>query len=157
MGDNHHHHNNNNNKIHVQNLPCSVRDLDDVSLSTLGSRDHHVQALEEMLKRHIMRVDAVDYSDACRVLEDIERKNHELEHVMALPFQMAIIVCGVGCFLSIPLVFHLPTVEFFNEHFVTAEHPQPKELETALEVGSWSWNWMVRCQDAGMRKFSVRF
>ena len=63
---------------------------------------------------------------------------------MALPFQMAICTCGAGVLLAFPLVFHLPTVEYFNEHFVTAEHPLAKDLETALEVGAWSWNWMVR-------------
>ena len=137
----HHHHHH---PRHRNAVSCSVRDMDDVSLSTLGSQENHVQALEEMLKRHIMHVDGVDYSTACRRFEKIEIKNHEYEHAMALPFQMGILACATAGFLSIPLVFHLPTVEFFNTHFVTAEHPQPKELETALEVGSWSWNWMVR-------------
>jgi hypothetical protein len=41
---------------------------------------------------------------------------------------------SAGC-ISIPMVFHLPTVEYFNEHFVTADHPPLKELETSLEVG----------------------
>ena len=26
--------------------------------------------------------------------------------------------------------------------YVTADFPEPKDLETWLEVGSWSWNWM---------------
>lgn len=131
-------HNNNN------QIPCSVRDLDGTSLSTLGLQDHPVQALEEMLKRHIMRVDGVQYATACRTFEKIEQTNHAGEHWMALPFQMAICTCGAGVLLAFPLVFHLPTVEYVNEHFVTADHPLAKDLETPLEVGAWSWNWMVR-------------
>ena len=130
--------------ISLADVPCSVRDMDNISLSTLSKQDNHVQALEEMLKRHIMKVDKVDYHQACLVLEEIEKVNHKWEHFMALPFQIAILTCGAGALLAFPLVFHLPTVEYFNEYYVTAEHPQPKELETWLEVGSWSWNWMVR-------------
>lgn len=31
---------------------------------------------------------------------------------------------------------------WFNEHFVTADVPEPKDLETWLEVGSFAWQWM---------------
>ena len=137
----------------LKNVPCTVRDLDDSSLATLASMEYHLQALEEMLKRHIMIVDKVDYEEASRTFDQIERKNHELEHVMAFPFQLSILLCGGAGLLAIPMVFHLPTVEFVNEYFVTAEHPQPKELETALEVGSWSWNWMV-CDQVYARRQS---
>lgn len=102
---------------------------------------NHV-ALEEMLKRHIMTVDRVGYEEACRMFLEIEKANYAHEYVMALPFQVSIVLCASAGFISIPMVFHLPVVEYVNEHFVTADHPQPKELETALEVGSWSWQWM---------------
>lgn len=117
------------------------RELDNTALTTLGAMGNHA-ALQEMVKRHIMKTDGVSYEAAGIKFEEIERKNFSSEHAMALPFQIGIALCfGAGA-LSIPLVFHLPTVEYFNEHFVTAEHPPLKELETALEVGSWSWNWM---------------
>ena len=127
-----------------QVMPINYRKLDNTALSTLGAMGDQVQALEEMLKRHIMATDRVDYHTASQIFLKIEAKNHEMEFAMAFPFQLGIIVCGVGGFLAVPLVFHLPTVEWFNENFVTAEHPRPEELQTALEVGSWSWNWMVR-------------
>lgn len=38
--------------------------------------------------------------------------------------------------------FDLTTAEIFNKAFVTADVPEPKDLETMLEVGSWTWNWM---------------
>merc|ERR1719291_346241 len=47
-----------------------------------------------------------------------------------------------GALVSFPLCFHFETVHWFNHHFVTADIPEPKDLETWLEVGSWSWNWM---------------
>lgn len=127
-------------------MPDNYRKLDNTALSTLGAMENHVQALEEMLKRHIMATDGCDYETASKIYLAIEAKNYELEHFMAFPFQLAITTCAVGGFMAIPLVFHLPTVEYFNEHFVNAEHPRPEELKTALEVGSWSWNWMVRCR-----------
>lgn len=122
-------------------VPCTYRDMNNTSLATLGSMENHV-ALEEMLKRHIMATDNISYEEACQIFLEIEETNHVYEHWMALPFQVTIVMCLTAGLASIPLVFHLPTVEYFNEHFVTADHPQPKELETSLEVGSWSWNWM---------------
>ena len=40
------------------------------------------------------------------------------------------------------MVFDINTVKWFNEYFVTTDVPEPQDLETILEVGSWSWNWM---------------
>ena len=34
--------------------------------------------------------------------------------------------------------FSLPHAQFY----VTTDVPDDKDLETALEVGSWTWNWM---------------
>ena len=122
-------------------VPCTYKDMNNTSLATLGSMENYV-ALEEMLKRHIMSIDKVDYQEACRIFLQIEQSNYRYEYTMAFPFQISILLLATSACLSIPMVFHLPTVEYFNEHFVTADHPQPKELETALEVGSWSWQWM---------------
>jgi len=125
----------------AKSMPVALRKVDNTSLTTLGAMGNHA-ALQEMVKRHIMAIDNVRYKEASGIYEMIEKKNHEWENVMAFPFQANIIMCVTAGVISIPLVFHLPTVEFFNEHFVTADHPPIKELETALEVGSWSWNWM---------------
>lgn len=125
----------------VKSMPVSYQSMDNISLATLGAMGNYA-ALQEMLKRHIMATDGVSYQEATDIYAKIEKKNFEYEHVMAFPFQAGIVTCfAAGC-ISIPLVFYLPAVEFFNEHFVTAEHPPTKELETWLEVGSWSWNWM---------------
>ena len=44
--------------------------------------------------------------------------------------------------LSFPLVFHLDTCLWFNEWCVTADIAEDRDLETVLEVGKWSWQWM---------------
>jgi hypothetical protein len=44
--------------------------------------------------------------------------------------------------MSIPMIFHLDTVLWFNDYYVTSDVPEAKDLETPLEVGSWAWNWM---------------
>ena len=41
-----------------------------------------------------------------------------------------------------PLRAHPDTCLWFNEGFVTTEVAEAKDLETWLEVGSWSWTWM---------------
>mgnify|MGYP006202402365 FL=1 len=49
------------------------------------------------------------------------------------------LIAGFG---SIPMCFDLHTTLWFNEGYVTTDVPEAKDLETWLEVGSWSWNWM---------------
>ena len=36
----------------------------------------------------------------------------------------------------------LSVAQSFNELFVTTDIPEPRDLETWLEVGSWTWGWM---------------
>eukprot|EP00980_Cylindrotheca_fusiformis_P012932 scaffold3235_cov83-Cylindrotheca_fusiformis.AAC.3 len=31
---------------------------------------------------------------------------------------------------------------WFNDLYVTTDIPEPRDLETRLEVGAWTWNWM---------------
>ena len=117
-------------------VPSCYRDMDELSLVTLGGSGNY-EARQEILKRHIMATDQVSYEEASKVFAKIEEKNYEWMKLTALPFQISIVAAGTAALASIPLVFHLPTVEYFNEHFVTAEHPPLKELETALEVGRY--------------------
>ena len=63
-------------------------------------------------------------------------------YLLGLPFQVAVATSLVAGLASIPMVFYLPTVEFVNDFYVTADQPPLEDLETALEVGSWSWMWM---------------
>ena len=62
--------------------------------------------------------------------------------MFTLPYKVGIassVLLGFGC---IPLIYHLDSVLWFNEAFVTSDIPDDKDLETPLEVSSWAWNWM---------------
>jgi len=59
-----------------------------------------------------------------------------------LPNKTGVTLAVIAGFASFPLVFDYRTVIWFNEQYVTADVPEPKDLETWLEVGIWSWNWM---------------
>jgi hypothetical protein len=153
-------------------MPTSVREMDNSSLITLAAMDDH-EASREMLIRHIMRVDHVRYHSAVEKFYEISRFHDRGMEVYLIPYQVGIVCALTGAFASFPLVFHLPTVHWFNEAFVTSDIPgkspcgaqdfqqysmctnfgyihlcihvsftEPKDLETWLEVGSWSWNWM---------------
>jgi hypothetical protein len=122
-------------------MPLSAQEMDNSSLATVGAIGNHA-AREEILKRHIMSVDKISYDRACETFQEIENKNRQGMIFLSLPYQIGIAMGVTAAFASIPLVFDLPTAEWFNEHFVTTDVPEPKDLETMLEVGSWTWNWM---------------
>jgi hypothetical protein len=122
-------------------MPLSLPKMDNASLVGLGALGLHA-ARQEILKRHIMAVDNISYSEACRIFDAIERLNHAGMYLLGLPFQIGVIFTSTAAFCSIPLVFHLPTVELFNSYFVTDDEPPASSLQTPLEVSIWSWNWM---------------
>jgi hypothetical protein len=99
-------------------------------------------ARREALTRNIMSVDDVDYESAKIIMAELEKVNRQWVHAEHLPYSVGLGVAVVSGFASFPLVFHLDTVASFNEKYVTADIPEPKDLETWLEVGSWSWAWM---------------
>jgi hypothetical protein len=96
----------------------------------------------EVLIRHIMDRDQVDYEKAQEKFEVIAAKNREYMFALSLPYQIAVALAVTGGILSFPLVFNLQTAQWFNEIFVTTEVPESADLETVLEVGSWTWQWM---------------
>ncbi len=125
----------------VPPISICVKDMDDKTLLTFGALKDH-SAREEILKRHIMDVDGSSYEAACDMFNTIAERNMKGYYMVTLPYKIGItsaIFAGVAAF---PLVFHLPTIEWFNDWAVTCEIPEARELETALEVSIWSWNWM---------------
>jgi hypothetical protein len=121
-------------------MPLSPQEMDNATLVTLGHMGNHA-ARKEILKRHIMNKDRVNYEQACEKFDIIAAKNRENMYLLSLPYHIGITVALSAGFLSLPMVFHLETAEWFNHHFVTTEVPEPEDLETFLEVGSWTWNW----------------
>jgi hypothetical protein len=116
-------------------------ELDNSSLVTLGEMGNS-EASREILTRHVVSTDNVSYDAACEKVEEIAEKNREGMFLLSLPYNIGITVAVTAGLASVPLVFHLPTAEWFNMHYVTTDVPEPKDLETALEVGAWTWNWM---------------
>mmetsp|Transcript_6211 Transcript_6211/g.13402 ORF Transcript_6211/g.13402 Transcript_6211/m.13402 type:complete len:276 (+) Transcript_6211:103-930(+) len=125
----------------VPPISICMQDMDDQTLVTLASIENHT-AREEVLRRHIMDVDNVPYADACRTFATIEVINKKGHYLVALPYKIGIFSATFVGIAAIPMVFHLPTIEWFNVWAVTTDVPEMKDLETPLEVSIWSWNWM---------------
>jgi len=100
------------------------------------------EACRECVVRDIMVVDNIEYDEAMKVFEKIAECNRRDMIFASLPFRVGFTVAFTGGIASIPLVFDLQTVTWFNEAFVTSELPGPEDLETWLEVGAASWGWM---------------
>lgn len=115
--------------------------MEDDTLLTLAAIEDH-SAREEILKRHIMDVDGVGYDEASKTFDEIARQNMHGYYMVVLPYKIGILSAAFVGIAAIPMVFHLPTIEWFNEFAVTTDHPEARDLETPLEVSIWSWNWM---------------
>merc|ERR1712038_359518 len=128
----------------AKGLKTSFKEMDNNSLTILAHIESAASsgAREEVLKRHIMSVDKVNYETACDTFDKIKEKNMEYASFLAFPYKLGIFGGLTAGFASFPLCFDLKTAEWFNEHFVTTDVPEVKDLETILEVGSWTWNWM---------------
>ena len=100
------------------------------------------EACRECIVRDIMAVDQIEYDDAMKIFKKIAETNRRGMQIYALPFYTGFGAAFTGGILSVPLVFELNTVNWFNDKFVTAEMPPLEDLERMLEVGSASWSWM---------------
>lgn len=116
-------------------------EMDNQSLITIAAMENH-EARCEVLKRHIMTVDKVSYEKASITFKRIAKENRRFMALAALPYQIGFSVGTLAACASIPMVFDLGTAEWFNHHYVTTEVPEPADLESIMEVGSWTWNWM---------------
>ena len=123
----------------AQDLPLSFQEMDNSTLVTLGNLGEH-EACVEMLKRHIMDIDCCDYDTASKTFKKISKENLQNTWILNLPYKI-----GIGCAVfaavaSFPMVFDIGTAQWFNEFYVTTDVPEPRDLETPLEVGAWTWN-----------------
>jgi len=100
------------------------------------------EAHQERLIREIMAVDNVEWDVAHKKVGEIAATNKMGMSLATVPYKIGLGMAVTAGLASIPLVFHLDTALWFNEHFVTAEVAEPEDLETWLEVGAWTWNWM---------------
>jgi hypothetical protein len=109
-----------------------------IILSGLGDHD----AARERLSREIMLKDNVSWEGSQEKLEELEKANKEYMSIGTLPYKIGLVTSVVAGFATFPLCFDRRTTEWFNENFVTTDVADDKDLETFLEVGSWSWGWM---------------
>ena len=109
-----------------------------LSAAIMGDQD----AREERLIRDIMAKDDVSWEEAQPKFEEIIAANRRGLFVSTLPYKIGIVSSLVLGFGSIPMIFDLNTALWFNEAYVTTDVPEERDLETPLEVGSWTWNWM---------------
>eukprot|EP00978_Attheya_sp_CCMP212_P035558 scaffold155359_cov52-Attheya_sp.AAC.5 len=125
----------------AKSMPLSCQEMDNTSLLTLSALKVK-DARSEVLRRHIMSTDNVSYEEACKTFDKISTYNASQFTEYTLPYKVGIGLSVTAGVASFPLCFYLPVVHWFNEGYVTADVPEPQDLETMLEVGSWAWNWM---------------
>lgn len=109
-----------------------------LTMAVMGDQE----AREERLIREIMAVDNCSWQAAQPTFLKLMNSNRSYLFLATLPYKIGIVTAVSAGFFSIPMIFHLDTVLWFNEGFVTSDVPEAKDLETPLEVGSWAWNWM---------------
>lgn len=122
-------------------MPTLMKQYPNEALIMLAAQGSH-DAREECVIREVMAIDEVDWEGAQPRMEEIRSKALSGMGVAKFPYRAAIGTAFVGGLATFPLCFHLDSVELFNKAYVTADIPDQKDLETWLEVGSWSWNWM---------------
>lgn len=122
-------------------MPRDLSSLPNEIVVTLAIQENHV-AREEMLRREIMAVDDVDWETASKKILEMKRSVRHILKWGTLPYHFGACAAVIASVASIPLVFGHDSVEAFNDAFVTMETLPENELDTWLEVGAWSWNWM---------------
>ena len=128
-------------EIDDERMPTTYADYSNHVLLMLSAHGDD-QAIRERMVRDVMKVDGVDHVEAEGKVGEIEQAAKAGLAMSRLPYRVGIAAALVAGFGSIPMCFDLHTVLWFNEQYVTMDVEDAKNLETWLEVGSWSWNWM---------------
>jgi len=128
--------------LHIaKDMGKSFSEMENEPLQVIAEMGNH-NARYEVLKRHIMAVDEVNYAEAEKTMQKVVEKCKEGLFMYALPYRIGIAIALISGIGAIPMVFDLNTATVFNDKFVTMEYPQPSDLDTILETGAWTWNWM---------------
>jgi len=125
----------------ARDMGKTFSEMENEPLIIIAEMGNHA-ARAEALRRHIMATDYVDYKEAGKTLEKIAKVNRRGLVFFRFPYQFGIVaavVTGIGAF---PMVFDVELAKIFNDAYVTMEVPMPSELDTPLETGAWTWNWM---------------
>jgi len=125
----------------ARDMGKTMSEMENEPLVVIAEMGNH-SARAEVLRRHIMATDFIDYNEACKVEEKIAVENRQGASMFLLSYKCGIavaMVLGIGAF---PMVFHEGIAKAFNTDWVTMDIPPPDELDTMLETGIWTWNWM---------------
>jgi hypothetical protein len=106
-------------------LPRAYCEMSNETLLIYASRNNS-EAVREVMAREIMVVDQVSWHNAQAKLKEMDAANKQGMFVGFLPYKIGIIASVVGGIASLPLTYHLPTILWFNEHYVTADVPMPQ-------------------------------
>jgi len=126
----------------AKRMPRHVSELSGDQLVILSEQGAHLGASRERLRREIMAIDGISYSETTNVLLAVAKESVGQQIMMKAPYQLSIYTALVAGWASLPLVFHFSTATLFNDMFVTADPPDVGDADTWLEVGAWSWSWM---------------
>jgi len=118
-----------------------MSELSNETLVILAEQGSH-EACRERLIRNVMCVDNIEWLEAKSVVDKMKKDNEKVLPLIKMPYRVAILGAAVTGFGCIPMVFDRTTAIWFNKYFVTTEVPDPGDIQTVLEVGSWTWNWM---------------
>jgi len=125
----------------AKSMPRDFCDMSNEVLCIYAAQGDH-EAHRERLLREIMNVDGVSWKAAHAKMDEMETANKKLMFFATMPYKSGVAMGVFGAAASLPMVFDLNTALWFNEYFVTADVAEPEDLETWLEVGSWTWSWM---------------
>lgn len=128
-------------KEDARTLPRAMCELDNVTLFILAEQGCH-EACFERLIREIMAVDDVDWFTALKTALQMQKDNRQVLTWTTMPYKIGITVGLVSAFGCYPMIFHVGCAKWFNQNFVTMDVPVADEIDTCLEVGAWTWNWM---------------
>mmetsp|Transcript_33242 Transcript_33242/g.55734 ORF Transcript_33242/g.55734 Transcript_33242/m.55734 type:complete len:263 (-) Transcript_33242:110-898(-) len=128
---------------YAKTMPKTLREYPNdvlIMLTVQGEQQH--DACRERMIRDIMTSDGVSWEAAQPRLQEMALANKKGRLLLTLPYSIAISAALTAAFSSFFLVFDLDTALIFNEKYVTTDVADPEDLETCLEVGAWTWNWM---------------
>ena len=89
-----------------------------------------------------MAKNEVEWGAAKEKFKEISSENLRGMFISTLPYKAGILAVTTAALATFPMCFDLGTATWFNELHVTTELAAEKDLETWLEVGAWTWNWM---------------
>jgi len=126
----------------AKEMPRYVTELTGEQLLLLSEQGGHLDASRERLRREIMAIDNIEYTETTPIMLQIADTCKGEQLKLKTPYYVGIYTALVAGWASLPLVFHYKSASMFNDYFVTADPPEVGAYDTWLEVGSWSWGWM---------------